>query len=123
MTIAELTDDQKARIHKGVEFLDERMPGWAKKLNLTTLNINSIRYCILGQLFNGSYLSGVDYLFNLDDDTNRLSEDGLDIIASEHGFYPHKDDKYEIDGLRNSDRAALKNAFWFSVIRHARQQA
>lgn len=39
------------RVQAGVEFLNEKMPGWEKKINLDTLDLADGRHCILGQIF------------------------------------------------------------------------
>jgi hypothetical protein len=47
----------KDRVSKGVALLDKHMPGWDKAINLTTLNVNSLHSCPLGQLY-GNYCVG-----------------------------------------------------------------
>lgn len=47
----------KQEIEKGAEFLDERAPGWEKKIKPDTLNLGSGCDCILGQVF-GDYTKG-----------------------------------------------------------------
>ena len=41
-----------ARAYDGAAFLDEVRPGWDEKVNLTTLNLESSRHCVLGQVFD-----------------------------------------------------------------------
>lgn len=45
----------------GALFLDLKMPGWAKKIDLGRLNLNWANDCILGQLYDG-YDKGVTLL-------------------------------------------------------------
>ena len=38
------------RVAAGAAFLDERKPGWWKRINLDTLDIYSCTACVIGQL-------------------------------------------------------------------------
>lgn len=49
------------RVASGMELLDEKIPGWTKKIELESLNIAFSHDCILGQLF-GNYLRGLRHL-------------------------------------------------------------
>ena len=40
---------------RGAEFLDEKDPKWAQKVNLTTLDLGSQFFCVLGQLYGDFY--------------------------------------------------------------------
>ena len=40
------------------ELLDKHAPGWARKVNLRTLNMRSCKFCVLGQVF-GEFISGL----------------------------------------------------------------
>ena len=42
------------RVQKGAQLLDEKQPGWYKRVNLKTLKLNECTNCVLGQL-SGSY--------------------------------------------------------------------
>lgn len=53
--------DIPANVQRGVELLDERLPGWRKRVNADDLSLSSDCDCILGQLF-GSYDAGVELL-------------------------------------------------------------
>lgn len=48
----------------GAAFLDERWPGWWKRVNSRTLNVESCLNCVLGQLF-GSYQEGMDWVSDM----------------------------------------------------------
>lgn len=39
------------KVKAGAELLDERRPGWAKEINLATLNLEECDECIQGQLY------------------------------------------------------------------------
>lgn len=47
---------------KGAALLDERMPGWADRIDLATLGMASMGRCVLGQLYGG-YATGIETLF------------------------------------------------------------
>jgi hypothetical protein len=42
--------DCAARVAAGAVFLDGRMPGWAERIDLDSLNLMDDCYCVLGQL-------------------------------------------------------------------------
>ena len=50
-------------VSKGMNFLDEAMPGWHNKINLEILQINNGTTCIIGQLNGGSLDGGWDKTF------------------------------------------------------------
>ena len=52
----------KARIEKGIKYLDKRMKreDWLKRLNPITLNLEQDDVCVCGQVF-GSYFSAFGY--------------------------------------------------------------
>lgn len=52
---------QEEQVRRGMALLDERVTGWDRQLNLTTLDINSYFSCVLGQLY-GSYMRGMRML-------------------------------------------------------------
>lgn len=41
----------RERVEAGVNLLDQKVPGWAERIDVYTLNIASTRCCVLGQLF------------------------------------------------------------------------
>jgi hypothetical protein len=45
----------------GANLLDSINPGWADKVNLDELDINSFGYCILGQVY-GTFLKSLDHV-------------------------------------------------------------
>lgn len=38
-----------AAIDKGIELLDEKVPGWLQRINLEALDIESFLHCVLGE--------------------------------------------------------------------------
>lgn len=46
----------------GAQLLDSNIPFWFEKINTETLDMASMDSCILGQLFNGSYMTGFEEL-------------------------------------------------------------
>lgn len=67
------------RVAKGAQLLDQHRPGWRDSIKPQTLNIDSCRDCVLGQVF-GSYYVGLVKLWP----TNR--EDGRYVRPSDYGF-------------------------------------
>jgi hypothetical protein len=51
------------RVSAGIALLDEEIPNWRDKIDLTELNIRSTRNCVLGQVFktdDDSWENGYD---------------------------------------------------------------
>lgn len=44
----------KSRVDAGVRWLDETVPGWHNKIDLTVFQVNECGKCVIGQVF-GSY--------------------------------------------------------------------
>lgn len=62
--------DLPERVSRGAALLDEKVPGWAHRINVDTLDVESGTDCIVAQLF-GDYLNGINALglsFMSDDD-------------------------------------------------------
>ncbi len=73
------------RINDGMKLLDREFPGWEKKIDLGTLNVNRFSSCVLAQLY-GSYYEGIWTLFP--SNTGFFSRDDM---AVRYGFYPGGD--------------------------------
>jgi len=43
------------RVDEGAALLDEKLPGWAERINLAQLDLASCYQCVLGQLFAFEY--------------------------------------------------------------------
>ncbi len=50
------------RVARGVALLDEKMPGWVDRIDVDTLEISSIRHCVVGQLNQGEFARGIRLL-------------------------------------------------------------
>jgi hypothetical protein len=48
----------KQRVMAGAAFLDERKPGWERKIDVERLRLEDCRACVLGQLY-GSFGAGL----------------------------------------------------------------
>jgi hypothetical protein len=84
------------RVLAGVEFLDEHVSDWARKIEVDRFNLHSCELCVLGQLY-GDYFYGRDMLLgfdnqeqavrygfysnDLDRDWDRLQEDWKTVIS------------------------------------------
>tara|TARA_R110000751_G_scaffold30178_2_gene77382 strand:+ start:1592 stop:1936 length:345 start_codon:yes stop_codon:yes gene_type:complete len=58
-TLEEVIADLPANVTAGMGWLDRVMPGWETKVDLDTLNIDSCKDCVLGQLL-GNYFGSSD---------------------------------------------------------------
>lgn len=52
----------KKTVAASAKFLDKKMPGWAKKIKVTTLAISSDEDCVMGQLGKGDPQVALDKL-------------------------------------------------------------
>lgn len=48
----------RRRVQKGVSFLNEKRPGWFKKIAPSKLDLASCDLCVLGQLYAGGGVDG-----------------------------------------------------------------
>jgi len=53
---------ETVRAKIGATFLDVAQPGWAERINLRRLDLNSCESCVLGQLF-GDFANGAEKVF------------------------------------------------------------
>lgn len=61
MTYNPIPLEIQERVIQGADFLDNKVPGWAKRINLETLEMSSICRCSLGQLY-GDFTVGRNHL-------------------------------------------------------------
>jgi hypothetical protein len=109
----ELTANQRARIDKGAELLDAKRPEWFTAVRTSILDIDSFSLCVVCQTMGRDFWSGCEALGLLD----HKPEGGDFLSASEHGFYPHADDRTE-DAEVADELAKAKNAYWRELIVH-----
>ena len=78
------------RVARGAALLDEKMPGWAERIDLNVLNLASSCRCVLGQLHpnleapDDAYLDGLSHLgVSTTDDSGY----GFDTSDEDDGVY------------------------------------
>jgi hypothetical protein len=55
--------DYEARVQRGIALLDEKMPGWEDRIDVSALNISSAMHCVTAQLSDvHSYVKGMEML-------------------------------------------------------------
>lgn len=57
----------KEQVDKGMDLLGTVIPNWRKLIDVDMLDLASVRWCILGQIF-GSYSQGSEILSNVEND-------------------------------------------------------
>ena len=104
------------RVARGTALLDERMPGWDKRIDLAALNISSACGCILGQLAEdkaGGYWPDIASQFG-------VTPWGSD---ADYGFNAAKadeeDSEDEADAFESDDYAGLESE-WRALITERR---
>jgi hypothetical protein len=86
----------EAEVKNGIRLLDEKVPGWAKRINLAKLDMESCHNCILGQLF-GLYETGLYAIGAVISNTKENTEEG---------FFCHKEE--DSDKLKEVWRTEIK---------------
>lgn len=88
----EYCKEERAR---GMKWLDEVEPQWRRKVSKTLLQMDSIEYCLLAQLF-GTYMKGQDHIPAF------IGKEGLFLNRQEremyYGFRPSKNGEYDVHG-------------------------
>ncbi len=97
-----MTWDPADTAREGAILLDEEKPGWAERIDLSTLRMESCRFCILGQLY-GDYVTGCNEL-----DPDEYEQPSWDPV--EYGFDAGPRERYE------QDRYARLVAAWTGEI-------
>ena len=85
-------------VARGIELLDQKMPGWAAKIDLDILRMSSCHVCILGQLY---------------------TEYGLGLSAL--GLSKGRDHGFDVPTLFHSDHEVL-TAAWREAIEARRER-
>lgn len=63
MTDEEIDPAVYLAVDRGIRRLDERIPNWREKINLTALDLASSHWCVLGQVEGHSFYKGMELLF------------------------------------------------------------
>ena len=83
--MATTTTVLKARVERGAALLDAEQPGWAPRIDVPGLEMALGCYCILGQLYDGSYDAGVAALgLGLNDPTYGFVESTTTAWSAEY---------------------------------------
>lgn len=90
ITLEEVIAEVPINVRNGADWLDKVMPGWDKKIDLDSLDINSCIDCVLGQLL-GHYSGDSD-----------LHEQAYE-HDQEFGFCTYPQDYLEKNDIWNSD--------------------
>lgn len=60
-------DEARARVARGAALLDAKLPGWAGRVDIGLLSIESIRDCIVCQTAHKNFIKGLRVLGAYDD--------------------------------------------------------
>ena len=97
------------RVMKGAALLDEKVPDWRGRVNVTVLNLADPWRCVLGQVF-GLYSTGAAELFGSVPFDNGSYFERSEAIQN-HGFLHTGDDINAMDWRNNGDADPL-NQSW-----------
>lgn len=127
--------DLESRVDKGIALLDQKVPGWDKKIQMKELDLQDGSQCVVGQLalqeiLNGAtgYTDGAQWLlgekweqldyqygFNLDDETTHAVEEMLKKAPDHH---PWK--AFESIAVLHSAIFDLLTTIWIQKIKARR---
>lgn len=112
------------RVVKGVKLLDEKIPGWERKVTLKDLDLADVNCCVMGQVAAKGALADAGYTVRDDHPDYGTGVNALGIVGDEYGF----NSDWDIDtrfGLRDEgdDAAAfdILNHLWAEAIRQRRR--
>ena len=91
------------RVARGAALLDEKVPGWERRINLEWLDIASCYFCVLGQVFDDDERASTDDL----DSPYSAGIRALGIEGGVRGTVWHGFDGLHIDAL---------NAAWRRLV-------
>lgn len=63
MTDEEIDEAVYLAVDRGIKLLDQTIPNWREKINLTDLDLMSASRCVLGQVEGRSFYKGMALLF------------------------------------------------------------
>jgi hypothetical protein len=118
------------RVKAGAALLDERMPGWAERIELAQLDLSSEWKCVLGQLFEESqtvYLPGLGEVceanFHLGKVVLDLDDDAIILYGFDTGYL---DESFDDEGeLISEDFAHFRelDRAWEAEVRYRQPMA
>jgi hypothetical protein len=103
--------DAQRYVRAGAALLDQRNPGWADRIDVTTLRVSNCRACVLGQLYSGftdGYELGRRALIPADVYVSDVPR-GTHYWAIRHGFHvPDGNQQDRFERLRTEWVKAIK---------------
>lgn len=105
---AEKVKRYKARISKGVKWLNATKPNWFKKINVDSLDLGDSTSCILGQAFDSYWYKVRQAGEAMEDDKMEADE------AHEHGF---------VEATRSESDYDLLSSLWFDQVMALKKKA
>lgn len=90
------TTDLMPRVEKGAALLDERCPGWFKRIDIAQLALASCSRCVVGQLY-GEFVNGLK---------------SLDLYLGTHDNSPAVDHGFAIGDGDGRPREDADACFW-----------
>lgn len=87
------------QIKAGMTLLDEKVPGWEKKIDFEELDLSETSFCIVGQVFpDRSYYDVMEDLFGIDienDDHLFKKSDSCGFATSDFRKYPELTEEWK----------------------------
>lgn len=98
-------------VAKGANFLDIVKPDWRDEIIVDEIEISSLEWCILGQLYDGDYCAGLDDLFgqSTHDKGTHAGDFGFDAPHRVYVNGPVNGVEYSLDSLTHEWRKLLSS--------------
>jgi hypothetical protein len=102
-----------ARVKRGAKWLDQNVPGWERRINVRTLDLENGSSCICGQVFKKeAKTSGHAYMTGFGWVRNNLFTEANSWVSTIVGpVYEPYEKPYEIKRLHRADRVAIGLGF------------
>lgn len=99
-------------VQRGIAWLDENVPNWVSRIDLTIFNMRSAYACVLGQLFDGyGNESGFGYALEIHFCAPDVSSDDYGFSAPIDSLRPKQPDDTYDDQIW-----AFLDGLWYSAI-------
>lgn len=112
----------RAAVKRGIKLLDKAQPDWAQKIDLKDLDLGSVSYCMLGQLYE-DYSDGKEALRTALSDVRsialKLTTNG-ELQATLYGFDTPPIDDRDLDSRYTYGYSVLTE-LWTEVIKSRRR--
>jgi hypothetical protein len=114
--------DPAKAVNKGAKLLDKKVPGWAKKIKVTKLKLETDTQCVMGQLYDGNPYKGLadiglikpEDVAAFCDFHDSIPRPELEKVILNHGFMLDED---------TPERAKQYNFLWKEAVKQRKEKS